>query len=105
MWFNMTWHTEMAYRDLACSRGPAARDREMDAVLLHVLNHCARAADRIKNGNEAVKGGSDAVKGSHPGVEAPRDQGFTRAKVPPISPHKSKTNLTSAAFYQVDTCY
>ena len=47
----------------------------MDAVLLHVLNHCGRAADRIKRTNEALKGGL-------PPEDAPRDQGFTRAKVP-----------------------
>lgn len=49
----------------------------MDAVLLHCLNHCNKAADAIKKGNEQLKG---APKGS---VDAPRDQGFTRPKVHP----------------------
>ena len=47
----------------------------MDAVLLHCLNHCNKAADAIKKGNEQLKG---APKGS---ADAPRDQGFTRPKV------------------------
>ena len=52
-----------------------AQDAVMDAVLLHCLNHCNKAADAIKKGNEQLKG---APKG---GAEAPRDQGFTRPKV------------------------
>ena len=50
-------------------------DAVMDAVLLHCLNHCNKAADAIKKGNEQLKA---APKGS---AEAPRDQGFTRPKV------------------------
>lgn len=52
-----------------------APDPAMDAVLLHCLNHCNKAADAIKKGNEALKG---APKGS---ADAPRDQGFARPKV------------------------
>jgi Utp25, U3 small nucleolar RNA-associated SSU processome protein 25 len=52
-----------------------AQDAAMDAVLLHCLNHCNKAADAIKKGNEQLKG---APKGS---ADAPRDQGFTRPKV------------------------
>ena len=51
----------------------------MDAVLLHLLSHCAKAADRIKKNNDRLK----AAKGSGaPTPDAvPKDQGFTRAKV------------------------
>jgi hypothetical protein len=28
----------------------------MDAVLLHVLNHCAKTADVIKKNNDKIKG-------------------------------------------------
>ena len=46
----------------------------MDAALLHCISHVALSAARIKKNNEAAKlGDIDA--------EAPRDQGFTRAKV------------------------
>ncbi len=54
-------------------------DPQLDAVLLHVLSHCAKAADRIKKNNERLRaaGGGDA-----PALDAvPKDQGFTRAKV------------------------
>lgn len=51
----------------------------MDAVLLHVLSHCAKAADRIKKNNDRLKGGP---AGAAAGVDAvAKDQGFTRAKV------------------------
>ena len=64
--------------------GPAAAageapDPELDAVLLHVLSHCAKAADRIRRNNERLKA---AAGGAAPGLDAvPKDQGFTRAKV------------------------
>ncbi len=64
---------------MRCRAGAGAEDRVMDAVLLHALNHCARAADRIKRTNDALKGGL-------PAEDTPRDQGFTRAKVRPHLP-------------------
>lgn len=51
-----------------------ASDPVMDAVLLHVLNHCTKAADGIKKHNEALKAGPK-------GADCPRDQGFSRCKV------------------------
>jgi hypothetical protein len=52
----------------------------MDAVLLHVLSHCAKAADRIKKNNDRLKAGPASAAA---GVDAvAKDQGFTRAKVP-----------------------
>ena len=51
-----------------------ATDAAMDAVLLHALNHCNKAADAIKRHNEALKGGPK-------GADCPCDQGFARAKV------------------------
>ena len=43
-------------------------DPQMDAVLLHVINHCARMADAIKKNNERIKaagpGGWGCVSGS-----------------------------------------
>jgi hypothetical protein len=35
---------------------PGQPDEAMDAVLLHVLNHCAKAADVIKKNNDRIKG-------------------------------------------------
>eukprot|EP00887_Chlorella_sp_A99_P004809 scaffold4.g4809.t1 len=55
----------------------AAPDPEMDAVLLHVLSHCAKAADRIKRNNERIKA---AAAAGAPLADPPRDQGFTRPK-------------------------
>jgi len=54
---------------------PDGPDPLLDAVLLHCLNHCAKAADRVKSGNERLKAGDGT------GVEPPRDQGFARPKV------------------------
>ena len=54
---------------------PDAPDPLLDAVLLHCLNHCAKAADRVKSGNERLKAGDGRA------TEPPRDQGFTRPKV------------------------
>ena len=61
------------------SRTPyaAAPDPELDAVLLHVLSHCAKAADRIKRNNEHIKAAAEA---GTPLEDTPRDQGFTRPK-------------------------
>ena len=62
----------------SCLNIPCLNDRSdapdalLDAVLLHCLNHCAKAADRVKAGNERLKAGD--------GVEVSRDQGFTRPK-------------------------
>lgn len=54
----------------------------MDAVLLHLLSHCAKAADRIKRHNERLKAEREARGGAAPAPEAVlKDQGFTRAKV------------------------
>lgn len=39
---------------------PGQPDEAMDAVLLHVLNHCAKTADVIKKNNDKVKGAADA---------------------------------------------
>ena len=50
-----------------------AADPILDAYLLHVINHINASAARIKKNNEAVKAGAES--------DAPRDQGFTRAKV------------------------
>lgn len=36
--------------------GPGQPDEAMDAVLLHVLNHCAKTADVIKKNNDKIKG-------------------------------------------------
>eukprot|EP00879_Flechtneria_rotunda_P022341 GHRR01023572.1.p1 GENE.GHRR01023572.1~~GHRR01023572.1.p1 ORF type:complete len:348 (+),score=146.78 GHRR01023572.1:747-1790(+) len=50
-------------------------DEAVDAIIVHVLNHCAKTADLIKRNN-------DRIKAADPGDVAPvpRDQGFTRAK-------------------------
>ncbi len=58
-----------------CARRPDAPDPLLDAVLLHCLNHCAKAADRVKSGNERLKTDDGT------GIEPPRDQGFARPKV------------------------
>ena len=60
-------------------QGAETADPQMDAVLLHLLSHCAKAADRIKKNNDRLK----AAKGSGapPPDAVPKDQGFTRAKV------------------------
>lgn len=56
-----------------------APDPQLDAVLLHLLSHCAKAADRIKKNNERLRA---AAGGEAPALDAvPKDQGFTRAKV------------------------
>lgn len=83
------YHTSRAY---PTSFGPKASDHAMDAVLHHVLNHCAKAADRIKNGNEAIKSGIDAAKKGQPELESPRDQGFTRAKALILAPTRARAH-------------
>lgn len=56
-----------------------APDPLLDAVLLHALSHCAKAADRIKKNNDRLRGARDQ---GAPALDAvPKDQGFTRAKV------------------------
>ena len=55
-----------------------ASDPILDAYLLHVINHINASAARIKKNNEALKAGAES--------DAPRDQGFTRAKVIDNSP-------------------
>jgi hypothetical protein len=35
----------------------------MDAVLLHVLNHCAKTADVIKKNNDKIKGADAGTLG------------------------------------------
>lgn len=61
----------------AGAAGEDAADPELDAVLLHVLSHCAKAAERIRKHNERLKG----AKGAAEPDAVPKDQGFTRAKV------------------------
>lgn len=59
-------------------------DPELDAVLLHVLSHCATAADRVRKSNERLKAAAAAAAAAGGGGEAeepPRDQGFVRPKV------------------------
>ena len=57
-----------------------APDPELDAVLLHVVNHIARSSDRIKKNNEKLGDGPSKIGGIDPDA-VPRDQGFTRPKV------------------------
>ena len=52
-----------------------APDSELDAVLLHVINHVATTSDRIKKNNEKLSHGNTDPD------DVPRDQGFTRPKV------------------------
>jgi hypothetical protein len=52
-----------------------AQDPILDAYLLHCINHVTAAAAAIKKNNERLKAGEVAAG------DAPRDQGFTRAKV------------------------
>ena len=56
----------------------------MDAYLLHVIHHISIAAARIKKNNDALKADREAA--------APRDQGFTRAKVLPAKVHSDLTS-------------
>jgi U3 small nucleolar RNA-associated protein 25 len=60
-----------------------APDAEMDAVLLHALNHVLQTADRIKKNNERA-----AAANVDPD-SLPRDQGFTRPKVLFLLPMRS----------------
>ncbi|MEW5301455.1 MAG: hypothetical protein WDW36_004315 [Sanguina aurantia] len=73
-------HTSRAYPS---SLDPA--DEELDAVLLHCLNHITKSAELIKKNNEALTktGGKDAGGG------VPRDQGFTRPKVLLLLPQRN----------------
>ena len=59
----------------------AAPDPLLDAVLLHLLSHCAKAAARIKKNNERLRAAAQAGGGAAPLDAVPKDQGFTRAKV------------------------
>jgi U3 small nucleolar RNA-associated protein 25 len=54
-----------------------ARDDDLDAVLLHCLNHVAKAADRIKRNNDRAREAERAGDVA----SVPRDQGFSRPKV------------------------
>jgi U3 small nucleolar RNA-associated protein 25 len=55
-------------------------DDDLDAVLLHCLNHVSKSADLIKRNNERLKSGGSAA-GEEGEGPPPRDQGFTRPKV------------------------
>jgi hypothetical protein len=46
---------------------PGQPDAAMDAVLLHLLNHCAKTADVIKKNNDKIKGldAGEAAVGHH----------------------------------------
>lgn len=55
-------------------------DPELDAVLLHIVNHCAKAADLVRKNNERLKAAA-AAAGAGGEAEPPRDQGFVRSKV------------------------
>ncbi|KAL6785736.1 hypothetical protein ACKKBF_B01440 [Auxenochlorella protothecoides x Auxenochlorella symbiontica] len=63
-------HTARPY---PTSADPAVPDPELDAILLHILQHCASNADRIRKNNERLK--------TNPELDPPRDQGFTRPTV------------------------
>jgi len=69
-----------------------APDPELDAVLLHILNHISRSADTIKRNNDHLKQPAPSSTG---GVEAraaddiPRDQGFTRPKILVLLPMRN----------------
>jgi U3 small nucleolar RNA-associated protein 25 len=54
-----------------------ARDDDLDAVLLHCLNHVAKSADRVKRNNDRAR---EAERSGDVGA-VPRDQGFSRPKV------------------------
>ena len=72
----VTSHQSRLTQVLCCSA--AAPDPLMDACLLHCIAHVAAAAARIRKNNERAKSGDIDAD-----AEAPRDQGFTRAKVRP----------------------
>eukprot|EP00873_Tetraselmis_striata_P003639 jgi/Tetstr1/423903/TSEL_014526.t1 len=89
-----------AYKDIYLAGrpyppSPETADPLMDAILLHCLNHCGRAADAIKKNNDALKAQKaqavkDGVTGCHIPPEAvPADQGFTRAKVLLLLPQRN----------------
>lgn len=67
-------------------------DPELDAVLLHILNHVARAADTIKRNNQHLAAAAPAKKGAAAAATpdaVPRDQGFTRPKVLVLLPMRN----------------
>ncbi|KAL4425892.1 hypothetical protein ABPG75_009908 [Micractinium tetrahymenae] len=75
---------------LPCRPYPTAADAPdpvLDAVLLHALSHCAKAADRIKKNNDRLR--AAAEKGAPPLDAVPKDQGFTRAKVLLLLPQRN----------------
>jgi len=112
---------------------PNQHDPEMDAVLLHILNHCAKSADKIKKNNEKIKGsgntgrkknnkgrnskiddnGSDkAAAGGDNDDDDPttsiRDQGFARPKILLLLPmrniaHRVISRLVDLAVTQTRT--
>ncbi|GBF92110.1 hypothetical protein Rsub_04457 [Raphidocelis subcapitata] len=86
----------------ACKPYPqdaAAPDPDLDAVLLHCLNHVAKSADLVKRNNERLKGQPGGQSGGQIGglngaaaaadAAPPRDQGFTRAKVLLLLPQRN----------------
>ncbi|PRW59313.1 U3 small nucleolar RNA-associated 25 [Chlorella sorokiniana] len=74
-------------RPYPASKDPGAADPQLDAVLLHMLSHCAKAADRIKKNNDRLR---SAAGGDTPALDAvPKDQGFTRAKVLVLLPTRN----------------
>lgn len=76
-----------------------APDPELDAVLLHVINHVARSSDRIKKNNEKLSADKERKKkfknnNSRDNTiddagDLPRDQGFARPKVLFLLPMRS----------------
>ncbi|KAL4445727.1 hypothetical protein ABPG77_008926 [Micractinium sp. CCAP 211/92] len=75
---------------LPCRPYPTAADAPdpaLDAVLLHVLSHCAKAADRIKKNNDRLR--AAGTDGAAPLDAVPKDQGFTRAKVLLLLPQRN----------------
>jgi len=76
-----------------------APDPELDAVLLHVINHVARSSDRIKKNNEKLAAEKETKKKFKNNTrdfedddaddDLPRDQGFARPKVLFLLPMRS----------------
>lgn len=86
---------------------PHETDKEMDVVLLHILNHCATSADKIKKNNDRIKM-SRRGESQQQHQDLPRDQGFCRPKVLILLPmrsmaHKVVCRLTELAINETRT--
>jgi len=78
--------------------GDGQADDVLDAVLLHVVNHVTKSADRVRKNNAAA----EAARESAASVDdIPRDQGFVRPRALVLAPMRNAAHAVVARLMQL----